>query len=86
MEGVRAAFADAHAVSSTDGARIRFEPDGWALVRASNTEPALVIRCEASSPDRLAAIRRRVAVELASACRRAGAVDTAARVAALVDG
>ena len=34
-----------HAVSDLDGARIEFGP-GWGLVRASNTEPALVVRAE----------------------------------------
>jgi phosphomannomutase/phosphoglucomutase len=33
---------------TTDGVRIRF-PNGWGLVRASNTQPVLVMRFEASS-------------------------------------
>lgn len=39
-----------------DGARVTFE-GGWGLVRASNTSPALILRFEADSPERLAAIR-----------------------------
>jgi len=39
-----------------DGVRIQFS-DGWALVRASNTQPVLVLRFEASSPERLTEIR-----------------------------
>jgi phosphomannomutase/phosphoglucomutase len=39
-----------------DGARIEF-PDGWGLVRASNTQPALVLRCEANTRERLDEIR-----------------------------
>lgn len=35
-------------VIDVDGARIQF-PSGWGLVRASNTQPVLVARCEASS-------------------------------------
>jgi phosphomannomutase/phosphoglucomutase len=35
-----------------DGARVGFA-DGWALVRASNTQPALVLRFEATTPERL---------------------------------
>ena len=31
--------------------------DGWGLIRASNTQPVLVARYEASSPQRLAAIQ-----------------------------
>ncbi len=33
--------------SDVDGARVS-TPDGWWLVRASNTQPVLVVRCEAS--------------------------------------
>jgi phosphomannomutase/phosphoglucomutase len=43
-------------VVEVDGARISF-PGGWGLVRASNTGPVLVLRCEADSPERLATIR-----------------------------
>jgi phosphomannomutase/phosphoglucomutase len=39
-----------------DGVRITF-PDGWGLVRASNTQPALVLRYEAATPGRLDEIR-----------------------------
>jgi len=31
--------------------------DGWGLIRASNTQPVLVMRVEARTPDRLTAIR-----------------------------
>ena len=43
-------------VVTIDGVRARFT-DGWGLVRASNTQAALVMRCEAVSSERLAAIR-----------------------------
>jgi phosphomannomutase/phosphoglucomutase len=36
------------------------------LIRASNTQPALVLRFEASSPERLTAIRAAVEGELAA--------------------
>jgi phosphomannomutase/phosphoglucomutase len=39
-----------------DGVRITFS-DGWGLVRASNTQPVLVLRYEASTPARLDEIR-----------------------------
>lgn len=39
-----------------DGVRVRF-PDGWGLVRASNTQPALVMRFEASNVEALNANR-----------------------------
>jgi len=37
---------------SVDGVRVIFD-DGWGLVRASNTQPALVLRFEAESQQRL---------------------------------
>ena len=43
-------------VVDVDGVRAKFE-HGWGLVRASNTQPALVMRCEADSEDHLAEIR-----------------------------
>jgi phosphomannomutase/phosphoglucomutase len=42
-----------------DGARIQFD-GGWALVRASNTQPALVLRFEAGSEQELRSIRSEV--------------------------
>jgi phosphomannomutase/phosphoglucomutase len=54
---------DSHEVVDVDGARITWK-DGWALVRASNTQPALVLRFEAETPDRLTEIRRKVESEL----------------------
>lgn len=39
-------------VNTIDGARIEFE-DGWGLLRASNTSPVLVMRCEAETQERL---------------------------------
>ncbi len=43
-------------VVDIDGARVEF-PDGWGLVRASNTQPVLVTRFEATSEKRLTEIR-----------------------------
>lgn len=42
-------------VIAIDGVRAKFA-DGWGLVRASNTQPALVMRCEAATEARLAEI------------------------------
>lgn len=44
-------------VNTIDGARIEFE-DGWGLLRASNTSPVMVMRCEAASPKRVNEIRK----------------------------
>jgi len=42
-----------------DGVRVIL-PDGWGLARASNTQPALVLRFEAQSEAALARIRELV--------------------------
>jgi len=49
-------FSALHDVIDVDGVRVLFG-DGWGLIRASNTQPVLVARYEASSPQRLAAIQ-----------------------------
>jgi phosphomannomutase / phosphoglucomutase len=49
-------FARDHEVVEVDGARVLFG-DGWGLIRASNTQPILVVRFEARSAERLAEIR-----------------------------
>lgn len=57
-ETVVAAIADefeSYDQSTVDGVKIFFE-DGWALVRPSNTEPKLSVRCEADTEAALAAI------------------------------
>jgi phosphomannomutase/phosphoglucomutase len=61
-------FRGSHDVLDVDGARIRFD-GGWGLVRASNTQPALVLRFEADSPTRLQAIRDEVEAAVAQAER-----------------
>lgn len=55
-------------VVTIDGIRVMFE-DGWGLIRASNTQPALVLRFEASSPQRLDVIRALIESELNQARR-----------------
>jgi phosphomannomutase/phosphoglucomutase len=50
-------------VITIDGARIRFV-DGWGLVRASNTQPALVLRFEATTATGLEVIQRFVMEKL----------------------
>jgi phosphomannomutase / phosphoglucomutase len=57
---------DVTGVVDVDGVRASFG-DGWGLVRASNTQPALVVRCEAASEARLAAILSIVEAEIAAA-------------------
>jgi len=50
-------FRREFSVIDIDGARVVF-PDGWGLVRASNTQPILVLRFEAKTKERLAQIRQ----------------------------
>lgn len=57
-----------YTVIDIDGARIVFE-DGWGLVRASNTQPALVMRFEALSENRLEEIRNIVESTVTSVAR-----------------
>ena len=59
-----------HKTLDVDGVRVIF-PRGWGLVRASNTQPVLVMRFEATSPDLLAEYRREVEAVVERA--RAGA-------------
>jgi len=49
-------FASRYEAVTVDGVRVVF-PDGWGLVRASNTQPLLVLRFEATTPERLEEIR-----------------------------
>ena len=52
-------FSARHETITIDGVRVLFE-DGWGLVRASNTQPLLVLRFEAGTPERLAELTRLV--------------------------
>jgi phosphomannomutase/phosphoglucomutase len=49
-------FKATHEVIDVDGVRVLFG-DGWGLLRASNTQPVIVARYEARTPERLAEIR-----------------------------
>ena len=49
-------FGQRYKVIAVDGARVIF-PGGWGLLRASNTQPVLVLRYEARTPERLREIR-----------------------------
>jgi phosphomannomutase / phosphoglucomutase len=49
-------FSSRYDVIDVDGVRVLFG-DGWGLLRASNTQPVIVARYEASTPERLAEIR-----------------------------
>lgn len=57
VDEVRDYFRSHYKVIDIDGVRVVFA-DGWGLVRASNTQPALVLRFEAKTPERLDEIRQ----------------------------
>ena len=52
-------FAARYPVATLDGVRVTF-PAGWGLLRASNTQPVLVMRFEATSETALIAYRAEV--------------------------
>ncbi len=49
-------MSDGYEIIDVDGARVVFD-DGWGLIRASNTQPVIVLRFEANTLDRLEEIR-----------------------------
>jgi len=59
VEGLRQKYANPSSevgVNLIDGIRVSFK-DGWALARASNTQPVLVLRFESTTPEGLTRIR-----------------------------
>jgi phosphomannomutase/phosphoglucomutase len=65
-------FSARYQAVTVDGVRVTF-PDGWGLVRASNTQPLLVLRFEATTRERLAEIERLVAGKVEDLKREVGA-------------
>jgi phosphomannomutase/phosphoglucomutase len=59
VERAAAYFAGRYPVNTIDGVRMTF-PNGWGLVRSSNTQPILVLRFEATDAESLARYRREV--------------------------
>jgi phosphomannomutase/phosphoglucomutase len=59
VEKVKDRFAVDYEVIDIDGVRVQFD-DGWGLVRASNTQPVLVLRFESKTEEGLTAIRSQV--------------------------
>jgi phosphomannomutase/phosphoglucomutase len=63
-------FRQTHSILDVDGVRVLF-PEGWGLVRASNTQPVLVLRFEASTPELLDQYRKETEAAVAEAVKRA---------------
>ena len=59
VEKVKEVLRKDHPIIDVDGVRVKFE-DGWGLVRPSNTQPALVLRFEASTEKRREEIKELV--------------------------
>lgn len=72
VKRVAAHFRGTHRVIDIDGVRVLFD-GGWGLVRASNTQPVLVTRFEATDEERLARYRREVEDVLSRVIAEVGA-------------
>jgi phosphomannomutase/phosphoglucomutase len=59
VDAVREHFQNNHDIIAIDGVRVPFV-DGWGLLRASNTQPVLVLRFEAATEERLSVIRKSI--------------------------
>lgn len=57
VEGLKEEFSKHYETITVDGVRVVF-PGGWGLVRASNTQPALVLRAEGRTQSDLEHIKR----------------------------
>jgi phosphomannomutase/phosphoglucomutase len=57
VQELKAYFEERYETINVDGIRILFE-DGWALIRASNTQPILVLRFEAKTQERMKEIQK----------------------------
>ncbi len=64
VEQVRDHFRELYEVIDVDGMRV-IMPGGWGLLRSSNTQPVVVMRFEADSPERLKEIQDEVEIVLA---------------------
>jgi phosphomannomutase/phosphoglucomutase len=69
VENVKDHFRKTHKIIDIDGVRVLFE-NGWGLVRASNTQPVLVLRFEAFSSDGLSEIQQEIESVLAEKVKR----------------
>jgi phosphomannomutase/phosphoglucomutase len=65
VQGAAAFFAGRYDTNTIDGVRWR-TPDGWGLIRASNTQPILVMRFEARTAEGLVRIQAEAAEALAA--------------------
>ena len=57
VKDIKNYFKNHYEICDVDGVRINFV-DGWALARASNTQPVIVLRFEAETPERLQELKK----------------------------
>jgi phosphomannomutase/phosphoglucomutase len=69
VERIRQKYRLTHRVVDVDGARVDFGGGAWGLCRASNTQPVLVLRCEARSEARLREVRGEIERAVADTIR-----------------
>ncbi len=69
VEELKKVMAPRYPLIDIDGIRIIY-PNGWALVRASNTQAVLVLRFEADTPEALAAMQSEVKENLENVIRQ----------------
>jgi len=69
VEKVKEDLRKDYTIIDIDGVRVKFN-DGWGLVRASNTQPALILRFEALTEKRLQEIKKLVEDKVQSAVTR----------------
>lgn len=59
VETVKQSFKGKYPMIDVDGARVIF-PNGWGLVRSSNTGPELIVRCESTTEEGLKKIKAEI--------------------------
>ena len=64
VERMREYFSQRYQTIDVDGVRVVFD-DGWGLVRPSNTQPIIVMRFEATTPEGLKRIQQLIEGKLA---------------------
>lgn len=57
VEKLKEFFSADYEIIDVDGVRVNFPDGGWGLIRASNTQPAIVVRAEAKTEGQLAEIK-----------------------------
>lgn len=75
VSDIKTFFEKDYPIIAIDGVRVAFE-DGWGLIRASNTQPALVLRFEANTGERLEEIKniieKALSAEMEKYCNYSG--------------